>query len=261
MDLSTIILLLVASVVAGIVDAAAGGGGLITIPAFLFAGVSPVGAIATNKLQGVIGVFAAILSYSRHSLINWKKGFWLIFISFIFGVLGAIAVNHISNASLSVIIPILLLATITYLVFFFKVDKAHPKQKIPFILFSLTVIPAVTFYDGFFGPGASSFAIMGFIILLGHDMLKANAYTKIADISCNIGALFIFMYQGNVLYFIGLLMAVGAFIGGSIGSRLAIAYGARIIKPILIFSSTIMAIKLLSDPTNPLMIFLHHHIF
>ena len=53
MEFSTEIIafLLAIAFVAGTIDAMAGGGGLLTIPALMAAGVPPVAAIATNKLQ------------------------------------------------------------------------------------------------------------------------------------------------------------------------------------------------------------------
>mgnify|MGYP007029316762 CR=1 FL=1 len=44
---------------AGCVDAIAGGGGLMTLPALILAGLDPVSAIATNKLQGTAGSVSA----------------------------------------------------------------------------------------------------------------------------------------------------------------------------------------------------------
>ena len=41
------------AVLTGFIDAIAGGGGLIMMPALLFAGVPPVNALATNKLQSM----------------------------------------------------------------------------------------------------------------------------------------------------------------------------------------------------------------
>ena len=44
---------------AGFVDAIAGGGGLITVPALLLAGLDPVTALSTNKVQGTFGAATA----------------------------------------------------------------------------------------------------------------------------------------------------------------------------------------------------------
>ena len=59
------LLLILAAMLAGFVDAIAGGGGLITVPALLLAGASPVEALATNKLQGTFGAATATLSYAK----------------------------------------------------------------------------------------------------------------------------------------------------------------------------------------------------
>lgn len=59
LDTHVILALAVTAFVAGYVDAVAGGGGLLTVPALLLAGVPPVEAIATNKLQSTFGVAAA----------------------------------------------------------------------------------------------------------------------------------------------------------------------------------------------------------
>ncbi len=55
-------MLIGAAFVAGFVDSIAGGGGLITLPALLLAGASPVQALSTNKIQGAFGAASAALS-------------------------------------------------------------------------------------------------------------------------------------------------------------------------------------------------------
>ena len=66
-------LLALAAFAAGFVDGIAGGGGLITIPALLMAGLDPVSAIATNKLQGVFGTGSALYAYMRRGLVVWRE--------------------------------------------------------------------------------------------------------------------------------------------------------------------------------------------
>ena len=50
------------SFLAGFVDAVAGGGGLISLPAFLIAGLPVHNAIATNKLSSSMGTTVATVS-------------------------------------------------------------------------------------------------------------------------------------------------------------------------------------------------------
>ena len=58
------LLLVLAAFCAGLIDSIAGGGGLISVPALLLAGASPVEALATNKLQGTFGAGTAMLNVS-----------------------------------------------------------------------------------------------------------------------------------------------------------------------------------------------------
>ena len=61
----TIALLMAVAFVAGLIDAIAGGGGLLTIPALMAAGLPPVNAIATNKLQSSFGTASAVVAFAQ----------------------------------------------------------------------------------------------------------------------------------------------------------------------------------------------------
>jgi uncharacterized membrane protein YfcA len=94
--------------------------------------------------------------------------------------------------------------------------------------------------------------MIGFVTLLGLGVVKGTAHTKLANAASNLGSLALFALGGHVVWAIGLMMAVGAFIGAQIGSRLAIRMGARLIRPLLVTIACLMALRLLSDPANPL---------
>ena len=61
------------AVLTGFIDAVAGGGGLIMLPALLFAGASPIQALATNKLQSIFGTAVATRNYARAGLVDWHR--------------------------------------------------------------------------------------------------------------------------------------------------------------------------------------------
>ena len=118
--------------------------------------------------------------------------------------------------------------------------------------FALTWAPAVGFYDGVFGPGAGAFYMIGFVTLLGLGVVRGTAHTKLANAASNLGSLVLFALGGHVVWALGLTMALGAILGAQIGSRLAIRLGARLIRPLLVTIACVMALRLLSDPANPL---------
>lgn len=55
--------------IAGFVDAVAGGGGLISLPAYLIAGLPVHTAIGTNKLSSGMGTAMAIWQYGKSGFI------------------------------------------------------------------------------------------------------------------------------------------------------------------------------------------------
>ena len=62
-ELSTLILIVVAGFAAGWVDAVVGGGGLIQLPAMLLVpGISPVQALATNKMGSIFGTSTSAIA-------------------------------------------------------------------------------------------------------------------------------------------------------------------------------------------------------
>lgn len=68
--------LIAVAFVAGTVDAMAGGGGLLTIPALMAAGVPPVVALATNKLQSTLGTGSAFLTFWRAGHVDLGRFVW-----------------------------------------------------------------------------------------------------------------------------------------------------------------------------------------
>ena len=62
---------------AGFVDAVAGGGGLISLPAYMMAGLNPIDAIGTNKFSASCGTLTATMSYYRRDIFVGESSFLL----------------------------------------------------------------------------------------------------------------------------------------------------------------------------------------
>lgn len=251
-EVELILILAAVALLAGFFDAIAGGGGLITLPALLLAGLDPVAALATNKLQSSAATVSATITYARKGLINWRLGFPIAAMALLGGSLGALSVSFLPKQILEAIVPILLIAVAIYFTVAPKLTNEGRNPKISWFLFSLLIAPTVGFYDGIFGPGAGSFYMVALVLLLGQGILHAISYTKLANAASNVGALIIFALQGAIIFPIALSMAIGAFVGAYLGARCAVKFGSRLIKPLLITICCLMAIKLLSNPENPL---------
>jgi len=238
-------LLFVAGLVAGTVDAIAGGGGLITLPALLGLGIPAPLALGTNKLGSVFGTLSATWSFARRGAVDLRECKIGIVCSALGAGLGVLAVRQIDSSLLGRLMPWLLAAIVVYFILrpqLGDTDRHHRLETTPFyVLFGL----GLGFYDGFFGPGTGSFWTIAFVVLLGHNFLKAAAHTKVMNLASNAAALAFFAAHGAVLPLPGLAIGAGQLIGGRLGSHLAMARGARFVRPIFLCMASLVALKLI----------------
>ncbi len=115
--LFTILLLCFAGFLAAIIDAIAGGGGLITIPAYLMAGVPPHMALGTNKLCATCSSLTSCFNFAQSGKINLKLFKILAPFSLIGAVLGVNAVMGIDANCLNIIVLILLVIVALFSLF------------------------------------------------------------------------------------------------------------------------------------------------
>ncbi|MGV1949902.1 TSUP family transporter [Agrobacterium vitis] len=254
--IQALIFLFFAAFVAGFVDAIAGGGGLITIPAMLIAGIPPLETLGTNKLQGMFGSASATIAYSRKGHVNLKKQLPMAAMSVLGGAIGAVIATYVPGDVLKALMPFLLVAIAAYFALKPNISDVDSHQRMTPFLFGLTLAPLIAIYDGVFGPGTGSFLMLAFVSLAGFGMLKATAHTKLLNFGSNVGAFLVFVFNGVVLWKIGIVMGIGQFLGAQTGSKLAMKSGAKIIKPLLIVTCIGLAIKLLLDPTNPVRVWM-----
>jgi uncharacterized membrane protein YfcA len=245
LELPVLVALGFAGLAAGFVDAVAGGGGLIGIPALLLAGVPPVSALATNKLQGVVGTAVAAITYWRRGLIDLKALAPAFVTTLAGGVLGASMVRLVDTSLLRAFVPIALIAIAGYFLLAPNLSDADRTRRLNFAIFVPVMGFGFGFYDGVFGPGTGSFFTIAFVTLFGLGLLRASGHTKALNFTSNFAALLVFVPAGDVLWPAAIAMAIGQVAGGYIGARAGIRFGAKLIKPVVVVVSCAMALRLL----------------
>lgn len=240
-------LLMGAAFVAGFVDAIAGGGGLITLPALLLAGVPPVTALATNKVQGLFGAGMAAVNYARAGHVNLRRQIRPALLSFAGALLGALLASSLPTDVIRLALPVLLVGVALFFALRPGLDDVDKLERISPFLFSLTFVPLIGFYDGLLGPGTGAFFMLGFVSLAGYGILRATAHTKLLNFASNIGGLAGFVLVSPPLWILGLAMGAAQMAGAWLGSHLASRIGARLIKPVLVLTSSALAVKLISE--------------
>lgn len=256
----TALLLAGASFIAGFVDAIAGGGGLIVLPSLLLAGLSPVQALATNKLQGTMGVSAAVFAFARAGVLERRYIVPLFLAAFTGGVLGAMVAKLLPLSAIRLFIPFFLMAIALYMLLSPKLGDDARHARIGVLGFALSFGVGIGFYDGIFGPGTGTFFYIALILMAGFTTLAALAHTKLMNWASNLGALGFFLYAGAVNVPLGLLMGVSSAFGAYLGARASLKFGAKLVRPLIVGVALIMALRLMLDAAHPVGAWLRLHL-
>ena len=232
------------AVLTGFIDSIAGGGGLVMMPAMLFAGVPPLNALATNKLQSTFGTSVATWSYARKGLVEVRPHGWTLAAIFIGAALGVLLVQRISSDGLKLIIPLFLVILAAYVLLSPRMADEDAHERISQRAYT-PLGGLLGLYDGFFGPGVGSFYTTSLVALRGFGLTRATAVTKLYNLTSNLAALLLFAISGLLWWKLGLCMAAGAMIGNYIGSHTAMRFGARVIRPLLVVISLGLTARLL----------------
>lgn len=229
---------------AGVLDAIAGGGGLLTVPALALAGLDPAAAVATNKVNASMGVAAAAATFARRGAYRDSEPWRLALGAGLGGVAGALALAHAPTGALSVAMPVVLVVVALYFALSPSLGDSDRAPRAPFWLAAGVAAPVIGFYDGVFGPGAGSFYMIVCVALLGRAASAATAQTKLANFASNLASLAAFAMMGKIVWPLGLTLGLAQSAGSAIGARLAIAGGARLIRPLIVGASLAMAARL-----------------
>jgi uncharacterized membrane protein YfcA len=247
-DLMTLLALAGAGLLAGFVDAIAGGGGLIALPALLAAGVPPVVALGTNKVQSVIGTAVAALTYWRRGFVDLRTLLPAIVTAATAAFVGALVVRQIDPSALRIAVPIFLIIIAVYFLFAPQLTDNDSHARLRFATYVPLMAAVIGFHDGIFGPGTGSFLTMGFVALFGLGLTRASGHTKVLNLASNLGALILFIPVGAVLWPVAIAMAIGQVVGGYIGALTGIRFGARLIRPLVVVVCVVLALRLLLWP-------------
>ena len=233
---------------AGLVDAIGGGGGLISLPAYLLAGIPMHNAIATNKLSSTCGTTLTTVRFIRQGLVNWKIAVPTIVFAMLGSSLGANLSmkmdEHVMQNILFIVLPI-----VAFVVMNPKLFRDNEGAQV--VLNTRLWITAIAssfligMYDGFYGPGTGTFLIIAFTVFAKMDLRSANAQAKIINLTTNITSLTIFLMNGQAIILLGLAAAVCNMAGNYVGSSLAMKQGSKVTRPVIVLVLILLFLKVL----------------
>lgn len=245
----TILALCAFAFLAGFVDAMVGGGGLIQLPALfiLQPHLTLVQTLATNKTASFMGTFTAAVQYIRKVKIDWKHLLPIIISTAVAAFCGALMVSYIHKEQFMPFIITALSIVLLYSIFKKELGLHHAVKELSnrrYYFYAISIGLLLGFYEGLIGPGTGSFLIFAFVVLFGYNFLHASANAKIINCVSNIGALSLFITQGNVIWQLAIPIGLANMLGNYTGSHVAIKKGSAFVRIFFILIVTALIVKL-----------------
>jgi uncharacterized protein len=230
-----------AAFLAGIVNSIAGGGTLLTFPALIAAGLTPIVANATSTVALLPAALSSMVAYRGEltGATRWASLFAVP--SLMGGAIGAVLLLHTSNAAFDHIVPWLVLGAtalfLTQRVLLRLVRGAAGVAANDDALMARTPSLAllggqllVGIYGGYFGAGIgilmlASLGLMGFT-----NIHRMNGLKNWGGFCMNLVAALTFAISGIVRWPVALGMALGSIAGGYIGARAALRVPQEIVR-------------------------------
>lgn len=235
---------------ASFVDAIGGGGGLISLPAYLIAGLPAHVALGSNKLSSCIGTAISTVRFLKNGYVKLK----LALLSAVFALVGSAIGANISLLMDEKIIKYLMLIILPVVAWFVLKNKNLGDNEMTgtrsvraVYIISLTAAATIGMYDGLYGPGTGTFLILVLISIARMDMRTAAGHTKVINFSSNVAALITFILNGTINYPLAACAAVFSIAGHYIGSGLVLKNGQKIVRPIIFIVLALLFIKVVPD--------------
>ena len=236
---------------AGFVDSIAGGGGLISLPAYIIAGVPAHFAIGTNKLSSTLGTSISTWRYLKQGYLKGKQLILPVVCACFTALAGSYLGSSFSMMVSDTVLKHMMMVVLPIVAFYVLRNKnmgaETEQQALPvraMLCISMAVAFVIGMYDGFYGPGTGTFLILIFMGLAHMTSMEAAAYTKIVNLSSNIASLVTFLVSGQVILPLGLAAAVFSIAGHYTGAGMVLKNGTKIIRPIILVVLALLFIKI-----------------
>ena len=233
----------------GFVDAIAGGGGLISLPAYLIAGLPVHMSIGTNKLSAAMGTTLTTVKFWRQGYIRLRLCLPCAAFALAGSAAGANLALQVDDYVFRIILLAVLPLTAIYVFRSKSLDAGGREPLSPGRTTSVACAVALVIgvYDGFYGPGTGTFLLLLLTGLGRMSLGDAAGTTKVINLSTNVAALATYLINGQVLLPLGLAAGLFGIAGNYLGARSFTDKGARIVRPLIITVLAVFFVKIIYD--------------
>jgi len=248
LDVTTIALLLAGGLVAGVVNTLAGGGSLLTVPLLIFLGLPGTIANGTNRVGIVVQNLTAAWRFRAEGVSGFRDAMPVLAASGAGSLIGAYAISQVSSALFERLFGIVMIALLVPMLR--GARRSAQRDRAP---------DAVRPWSGglralvFFGIGVYGGALqagVGIFLLFalsrsGFDLVRANSIKVVVIAALTAVAVPVFVIERQIDWVAASVLIVGFALGGTLGARLAVVGGERLIRPVLALAIVAMAGRML----------------
>lgn len=219
---SIYLLCMVAGALAGFINTLTGSGSLVTLAMLMAAGLPANFANATNRLGVLTQSTVAVLTFYNNGKLNYQSSVWFVSPSVLGAIIGTqLAVNvseKVIDTAIGVIMVVMLLVILVKPERWLKAESETQKGN---KILTTLVFFAVGFYAGFLQAGVGVLLHIAFVLGAKYSIKDSISLKTFLVFLFTIPSLFIFIWSGQVIWDLAILMSIGQSVGAWSAARFA----------------------------------------
>ena len=218
-----ILLLIIIFLITSMISVVTGSNSLITVPAMIKMGIEARTALATNMMGLTFMSLGASLPFLKQKTINFHRLRPLVILTVISSALGAGLLFVVPSPYLPQLVSVCMVGVVIFSLLNREAGILADRQPSPgqtLLGYGVTFLLGI--YGGFFSGGYVTLLTACFVGFFQMTYLEAIASTKMINVFSSLIATSIFMFQGVIDYPLGILLGITMFMGGMMGSKIAL---------------------------------------
>lgn len=244
MNVTEASLLIAGGFAAGTINTLAGGASSLTVPLLVLLGIPGTIANGTNRVGIFVQSLWAALRFRAAGVSGLRGSVPILLPTSAGATLGAWWISGVADRTFEQLFAVIMLALVVPMISgrgFSARPAAEPRHFRPVTNFA--VFFAIGAFGGAFQVGVG-LLLLAALHYLGHDLVRANSIKVVVNTLLTGVALPIFIFRGQVAWLPALFLTVGFVAGSTLGVRLAVSRGERVIRPALAVAILLLAGKM-----------------
>jgi uncharacterized membrane protein YfcA len=242
------VLVAAAGLVGGGVNAVAGGGTLVSFPALLAAGLSPVTANITSSVGMLSGYAGGSVAYRRELSDQGDRVRALLPFAVLGGIAGALLLLVTPDAAFETVVPYLVLTACALLAVQPRLAAVLARQRhgSPDLHWGVRVAVGLgAVYGSYFGAGLGVLLLAVLGMLVADELQRLNALKGLLSLLVNAVGVAVYLLSGQVAWAYAAILAVTAYVGGTLGVSVARRLPPAVLRAAVIALGTVVGVVLL----------------